>query len=191
MNVAPSYGGVHPGEGTRNSLLSLGDSTYIEILSIDPGHGEELDPELRKMVGSGIYHWAASGTDLQDLRKRAEVAGLEGGEIMNGGRSLPNGNRLNWKVFGVKNHGFGALIPFFIDWLDSAHPARTAPYCGALLRLEASSPRAAELQRIYKILGLDIQVAQATTASLSAIVTSRSGHHELRMFDPVPRGYVI
>ena len=34
-DVAPAFGGAHPGQGTRNSVLSLGDSTYIEILARD------------------------------------------------------------------------------------------------------------------------------------------------------------
>lgn len=45
MDREPAYGGVHPGEGTCNSLLSLADNTYVEILGRDPAQ-----PAKREMV---------------------------------------------------------------------------------------------------------------------------------------------
>lgn len=192
MDCRPSYGGVHPGEGTRNSLLSLADSTYVEILGRDPAQAEIcLDPEIRGLTGSGLYHWAAGGADLGELRMKATAAGLDGSDLVTGGRTLPNGNRLGWKLFGVRNHCLGALVPFFIDWTDSEHPARTAPRGGSLVKLEVFSPEPKKLRQIYRVLGLDFGVASAPVPGLSVTVESRSGGHVLRMFDPVPRGYVI
>ena len=37
--VVPAFGGTHPG-GTHNSLLSLGDGKYLEIIAIDPARAE-------------------------------------------------------------------------------------------------------------------------------------------------------
>ena len=110
---------------------------------------------------------------------------------MTGGRKLPNGNWLGWKLFGVRNHGFGALVPFFIDWMDSEHPARTAPRGGSFVKMDVFSPEPQKLGDIYRILGLDIAVIRAAVPALSVTVESRSGRNVLRMFEPVPRGYVI
>src|SRR5205085_4075681 len=99
----PAYGGVHPGEGTRNALISLSDSTYVEILGRDPAQPEtNLDPEIRALTGSGLYHWAAGGVDLGELRQRAIKAGLNGTELVTGGRTLPNGIPIDWKLFFVR-----------------------------------------------------------------------------------------
>jgi hypothetical protein len=192
MDCHPVYGGVHPGEGTRNALLSLADSTYVEILGRDPAQPEaNLNPEIRALTGSGLYHWAAGGVDLEELRQKAITAGLDSGDPVTGGRALPNGNWLGWKLFGIRNHGFGALVPFFIDWMGSEHPARTAPRGGSLLKIDVFSPEPEKLHAIYGVLGLDIAVISAVAPALSAVVEGRSGRHVLRMFDPVPRGYVI
>ena len=192
MNCEPSYGGVHPGEGTRNCLMSLGHNTYLEIVGPDPAQpATNLAAELRRLTGSGLYHWAASGVDLEIVRQRAMAAGLEGSEIMTGGRSLPNGALLSWKLFGLKNNGFGALLPFFIDWTDSDHPAGTAPRGGELVKLEVFTPLAERLRAVYEIFELDIAVTEEPIPGLQATLKSRKGQHILRMFDPVPRGYAI
>ena len=58
-DAAPAFGGAHPGQGTRNSVLSLGDSTYVEILARDPAQtGGTLDREIAALKGQGLYHWA-------------------------------------------------------------------------------------------------------------------------------------
>ena len=131
-----------------------------------------------------------AGTDLTELRDTAISAGLEGSELVSGGRKLPNGKSLAWKVFGVRNHGFGALVPFFIDWLDSEHPAKTAPRCGGLAGIEVHSPEAERLRQIYQALGIEIAVSSGP-ASVCALVESRGERHRLHMFDPVPRGFLI
>jgi Glyoxalase-like domain len=192
MDREPAYGGVHPGEGTRNSLLSLADNTYVEILGRDPAQpATHLDPELRDLTGSGLYHWAIGVADLELVRHNALLAGLDGSEIVTGGRSLPNGKWLSWKLFGIRNHGLSALVPFFINWMESEHPAKTAPRGGSFIKVEVISPEPDPLRAIYKVLGLDIPVAKARLAGFCATIESRKGRHNLRMFDPVPRGFVI
>jgi hypothetical protein len=192
MDAAPVYGGIHPGEGTRNALVSLGDQTYVEILGRDPEQPESsLEGEVRQLRGAGIYHWAAGDADLEDLRARAAEAGLDGSDLATGGRTLPNGGWLGWRWFCLKNHGFGSLVPFFIDWMDSAHPGKTAPRGGRVVGVEAFTPDPVRLESIYRVLGLEIPVTQSASSGLAVTIASNRGQQTLRMFDPTPRGYVI
>lgn len=192
MDEQPLYGGEHPGEGTANAVLGLGPSTYLEILGRDEAQPEQsLDAEVKSLAGTGIYHWAAGGIDLEDLARRAAKAGISGGSLVPGGRVKPDGSRLEWVCWGLHGHGFGSLVPFFIDWRGSEHPAHSAPRGGRLDSFEVQSPRADELRHIFRTLGLDVPVVEGQTPRVVARLRSAKGITTLTSFAPVPRGYVI
>ena len=47
--IVPSDGGVHPGNGTRNALLGLSNSTDLEI--IGPDKKTKSGKYLRRVIG--------------------------------------------------------------------------------------------------------------------------------------------
>ena len=192
MDREPAYGGEHPGEGTANAVLGLGRSTYLEILGRDVKQGDHgLDPEVKRLHGSGLYHWAVGGIDLRQLAERALKAGLHGGELVPGGRLKPDGKRLDWTCWGLHNHGFGSLMPFFIDWMDSEHPAVSAPVGGRLADFAVLTPDVDRLRDIFRVLQLDIPVQRSAESAVLASLESSRGRLELRSFAPLPHGYAI
>lgn len=192
LGQEPLYGGEHPGEGTANALLSLGPSTYLEILGRDVNQAETaLDPEVKALQGSGIYHWAVGGVDLAALAARASAAGLKGGALVPGGRLKPDGERLSWLCWGLHDHRFGSLIPFFIDWGDTRHPAQAAPAGGRLSQFEIRTPEAEALREIFRVLNIDVPVIESGEAQVAAQLESGAGAMTLTSFAPLPRGYVI
>ena len=193
MDRPSAYGGVHPGGGTENSLLSLGDETYVEILARDPRQRAtaSLDSELAGLDGQGLYHWAVGGVDLRTIVDHALRASYAVSDIVGGGRRLPDGSWLGWECVGLHSHAFGALVPFFIDWSGSAHPAASAPRGGRLSKIELFSPHADELNRLFQTLGLDFSASRRNKPGITVTLETRNGSQQLTSFDPVPRGFII
>jgi len=64
--VRAKFGGVHPGAGTQNALLSLGESRYLEIIAPDPKQPASLDSrDLKGLTEDpAIVGWAAHRSDI-------------------------------------------------------------------------------------------------------------------------------
>jgi Glyoxalase-like domain len=192
MDAAPVFGGVHSGEGTCNSLLSLGRATYLEILAHDPSQpASNRSGEVRDLTTSGLYHWAVAGVDLDDIITRARRAGATPGAIGEGGRRLPDGSWLGWRVLGLPGHHYGGLVPFFIDWGESRHPARGAPRGGTLSGIELMHPQADELGRFLAALGLAFPVSRGERSAMRARIETTSGSIVLSSIEPMPGGFKI
>ena len=68
--VRPVIGGSHPGRGTRNALVSLGPSTYLEIIAPDPAQNVDSDElkAMKALARPSPFGWAISADDPVVLR---------------------------------------------------------------------------------------------------------------------------
>jgi hypothetical protein len=72
------------------------------------------------------------------------------------------------------------LIPYFIDWGSSPHPAASAPQGARLVALRVEHPDAARMARMLKALGLALPVDSGPTPALIATIESPKGRVTLR-----------
>src|SRR4029079_2113852 len=58
--VKPARGGTHPGPGTRNALVSLGNGTYLEIIAPQehPDATTDMVTQLRSLTSPKLIEWA-------------------------------------------------------------------------------------------------------------------------------------
>ncbi len=174
--ITAAFGGVHPGRGTRNALLSLGGRHYLEIIAPDPAQTGAPDHYgLKKLTAPRLVGWAAHPGDLNAFAVRLRSAHLTFDGPTPGSRRRPDGRLLQWKTLNLQDTRAG-LLPFFIEWsAETVHPSVDAPAGCKILRFELSTPESAELQRISTLLDLDVHITQAEKPQLLAQVAGPDG----------------
>jgi hypothetical protein len=174
--VRAALGGVHPGAGTRNALLSLGENRYLEIIAPDPKQPASADSrDLRKLEDPILVGWAAHPGDIEAFAARLKQEGIAATGPNPGSRKRPDGRVLHWKTLGLKDDAAG-LLPFFIEWSgDSLHPSVDSPQGCGLLTFEAFTPKPDELWRKAAELRLDLPISAARGASLHAVIAGPKG----------------
>lgn len=170
--VRAAFGGVHPGRGTRNALLSLGERHYLEIIAPDPLQSGTPDHYgLLKLTEPRLVGWAAHPGDLDSFATRLRDANIAFDGPNPGSRKRPDGRLLQWKTLNLKDDHNG-LFPFFIEWSsDTIHPSADAPAGCGIVRFEIATPEPEQLSKTVAILDLDVKIAKADKAQLRATIS--------------------
>jgi catechol 2,3-dioxygenase-like lactoylglutathione lyase family enzyme len=180
--VRAAFGGVHPGRGTRNALLSLGERRYLEIIAPDPAQPDATDSlflYLKKLSEPRLVGWAAHPGDLGSFAKKLRDAGVAFEGPTPGSRKRPDGRVLEWQTLTLRDNA-SWLLPFFIEWsADSVHPSKDAPSGCRLVRFGAVSPDPNELGRTFHRIGVDLAVAHGEKPQLCARIGSPRGKFQV------------
>jgi hypothetical protein len=183
LGVRATAGGQHPGRGTRNALVALGPTTYLEIIGPDPEQPTPDEPRsfgIDKLKESRLITWCVSERDLEGLRSEAVRNGVPLGDVRAGSRRRPDGVQLSWRLTDPSSLVADGIVPFFINWGDSSHPARTAAKGATLVSLRAEHPDVQPVSGMLQKLGLDLPVKQGPSAALIAVIEGARGRVELR-----------
>ena len=174
--VRAAFGGVHPGVGTQNALLSLGERHYLEIIAPDPKQPGATDSRgLKQLAEPHLVGWAAHPGDIQAFANRLTQQGVAFTGPQPGSRKRPDGRVLTWKIVALNDDSSG-FLPFFIEWsTDSIHPSIDAPSGCHLVRFEALSPDPESLSKKALQLGLSVSISKASTPRLHATVAGPTG----------------
>lgn len=177
-------GGAHPGAGARNAILGLGARSYLEVLAPDPAQASS--PAEFSSLSRPALHTFAIGTDRLDLMAaKLEQAGLPHAGLIPMSRRLPSGRLVRWRLLIPTGHAYGALVPFFVDWGDSPHPADGAEDGCSLSRLRLAHPEAWSLRPLLQRLEVDVEV-DTGPAGITAELTTPNGLVRLSSRDQVP-----
>jgi hypothetical protein len=178
LGVRATVGGQHPGLGTRNALVALGPNTYLEIIGPDPDQPKLPAPRrfgIDELKSPRLVGWVAKGSHLEDLARKAHGAGIGLGEVIDGSRKRPDGVVLKWRYTDPNVVLEDRLIPYFIDWGTSPHPAATAARGATLVALRAEHPDAPRLEKMLKQIGLNLPVQPGSRAALVATIDGVKG----------------
>jgi hypothetical protein len=176
VGVRPAIGGVHPGRGTRNALLSLGERRYLEIIAPDPKQSEIVQyPQLRSMTEPRLIGWAVHPPDINAIARQLRENKIVFTGPDDGSRKRPDGRVLTWKTINLADDRHG-LLPFFIEWsAGSVHPSKDAPAHCTLEYFQIMTADPDELSTTFKHMGLDLAVQRSDKARLHAFISGPKG----------------
>ena len=183
LGVRATPGGQHPGLGTRNALLALGPSTYLEIIGPDPEQPKPERPrplKIEDLEAPRLATWAANGTNLDQLASEAAIQGVKLGAVGSGSRKRTDGVVLSWRFTSPFTVVAEGIVPFFIDWGQTPHPSSTAAPGLTLIDLRAEHPDPKSVQKMLSELGLDLPLQAGSKPVLIATITGPRGVVELR-----------
>jgi len=111
LGLPVAAGGRHPGWGTANRIVPLGDA-YLELVAV---------VEPAEAATSGFGSWVAAappgpmGWAVRpgDLGATASRLGLH---PVPGARAAADGRTLRWRTAGVERAAMEPYLPFFIAW---------------------------------------------------------------------------
>jgi Glyoxalase-like domain len=174
-HVAAVPGGRHPGYGTRNALVGLGKSFYLELVGIDteqavPARGRLFS--LDESAPPRYVTWCARAPrPLAQTVAVARAAGVDLGEILSMSRTRPDGSVIAWTVTSPFADRAGGVLPFYIDWGAGAHPASALPAQLSLVSLTAIHPDADFVRATLEALGEhDVRVEAGPLPELRVVM---------------------
>jgi len=124
--------------------------------------------------------WAVAASDLEGIVASSAQNGITLGNIISGGRTRTDGVELRWRYTDPLRLIADGIVPFFIDWADSPHPAQTAAQGASLAALRAEHPQPEAVREMLRALGCEMPVLPAPQPALIATIDCPRGRIELR-----------
>jgi len=183
LGVRAAAGGKHPGRGTHNALISLSDSSYLEIVAPDPTQLHSGVPRwfgIDQLTGPRLVTWASKADRPSHVARAAARQGLRLGQIMEGRRKTPQGVTLQWEFTDPATVLGDGLVPFFISWRDCPHPAVSAPRGPMLIELHGEHPEPRLIERQLAAVGVEMRVGRGQHPALIATLQVGGRAMELR-----------
>ena len=181
--VRPELGGAHPGRGTHNALVSLGES-YLELMAPDPHQPVPAEPwpfPFDELDGPSIVALAVrppAGRSIDEAVAWARAAGHDPGAVVAMGRTRRDGTTLGWRLT-LPTGEHGGLVPFLIDWGDSEPPAATAPGGVVLVDIGAEHPDPETVTAALDAMGFRLPVRVGDRPRLHAHLRGPAGTVDL------------
>ncbi|MFC8514516.1 VOC family protein [Streptomyces sp. NPDC057257] len=174
--VTPAPGGAHVGRGTRNFLVSLGGSSYLEIIGPDPEQSEPAGPRpfaVDELAAARTVTWAISPPDLDRAVADARARGYDPGDVRPMSRRRPDGTLLEWRLTDGDTQHPSGLVPFLIDWGSAVHPSASGLPETPLLELSASAPDPDEIRPLLAAVGTELALSEGPTGLTFTVRTPR------------------
>jgi hypothetical protein len=174
-SVCPVPGGEHPELGTHNAVAGLGGGRYLELLASNPArdHESPITEWLARIERPTPFGWAISCTEAPSLADTLTSRGLSV-QHLKLHRASPQGQDLQWQVVMI-THALASLLPFFIDWETTPHPAQSAPQGCQLNTFTLQCDQPGNLTSTLELLGVVAAVSANDKSGFRITIETPAG----------------
>lgn len=181
--IKPVIGGRHLLRGTKNALLNLGNSCYLEILAIDRDNATFNGPKwmgIDFITRPTITRWAIQTTKIEVDSHIIKKQYQELGRLEEGERKTPEGETLRWKMTLPLPAPEIDVIPFLLDWSESDfHPTDKLEKGCLLQNITLYHPQPEMIETILEKLSFKMKVSTATAPKIIIQISGKNGVVEL------------
>lgn len=183
LGVAPAIGGVHEEHGTRNALLNIGEGAYLEIIAKIEGAKPQAGGTWMGMdlvSFPQLNRWCLKSDQLEVDQQIVRAYHPEHGQIVNGSRLTPEGERLSWSMLLPLAYPTVELMPFAVDWSASAfHPTDRLPEEVRFYGFELWHPAPQTMRMAIHGLGLNMKVFKGAAPKIRLTLEGPAGKIKL------------
>jgi len=184
LGVRPIFGGYHKTFGTKNALINLSDSIYLELLTADDSNTNIITPRwmgVDFLSKNQITRWALKSNSLEGDATILKRYNPEMGEIRNGSRNSDDGSLLQWKLSMPLVSPEVEIVPFLLDWSNTEkHPSELLPNMGCeLVELYGTHPNTDVFSSVFESLGYSFSIKKTDEISIKALIKSPKGIIEI------------
>jgi hypothetical protein len=175
--IDPKLGGRHPG-GTRNYLVRLTDTAYLEIIGPDKlGPGIPLPTAfgINTLTAPRIATWLVHPVDIEQTIATALAGGYNPGPLGPLSRETPEGTVLRWRLTHDAPDNLGGLAPGLIDWFDTPHPTGSGLPQATLVDFRGHHPNPELVRKAHAVLGVTLDVEEGAEAGLTLEIDTPKG----------------
>jgi hypothetical protein len=181
--LASIEGGRHPGWGTANRIVPLGE-TFVELVAV-VDEAEAAGSAFGSWVAAGAtavgrpLGWAVRTAELDPIARRLGLT------VEPKSRQDSSGRRLHWRVAGIGEAATEPSLPFFLEWGDGtpfpggaavAHPGGEF----RISRLEVAGDPA-QLERWLGGDELPVTVSRGAPGVLGVVLDGPGGEFRLEL----------
>ncbi|MGK0366391.1 MAG: hypothetical protein ACI85O_003464 [Saprospiraceae bacterium] len=181
--IRPTFGGYHTTRGTKNAVVNLGNSRYLEILAIDEKNKDISAPRWMGVDFINETQMTRFALKSDDLKKDSAILqkyNAEMGEINRGQRKMSNGKMLSWEMILPLATPAVEIAPFMTDWRTSeAHPTDIMKEECVFVGFKFRHPNPENIIAVLNELGMNVEVHKGEEVEIKAIINSPKGIVEI------------
>lgn len=177
--VPAQSGGSHQGRGTKNALVGLDSSTYLELIGPDPDqheHTGSMPFGIDSMVSTRLVTFAMAVKDLDSAAAVYSRNGIELSPVEGMSRMRPDETLLEWRLAFPSASVHEGVVPFLIEWADDLrHPSQSLDNRVDLVSLDLTHPEPEPIQAALSEVSGTVAKISSGKASLAAVFGTLRG----------------